>query len=220
MEKRCFRVGVILYLNKKKTYITNQNIKRCFFLTLNFWGNKQKDWQPKLFSNLLGVGEKNCILNAEQFIEMLKRITKVCSLISRNTGKFLFINTLCNIKFDGIFKNISFRAGQSCVLGKWIFGSLTKNTSSLAFDAIVLLESKQSNFIIKEANKLGIPIISLNDNSFVMSEVMYPLLCNNNLSDSFLFNSFILSNAIIEGLLYNYIHQIKFLWSRVVWLTH
>lgn len=198
-------MGVTTYLQKKKSDTTNRHIKGSFFFTLNFWGSKKTNWQPKVVSHLLGTNKGFCIINPEYYIEMFKRIIKVCLEISRKKGQFLFVNTLSNTKLDGILKTLAFRAGQSCIVGKWACGSLTKTTTPLKYDAIILLESNQSNFIIKEANKIGIPIISLNNNSFNPTEVMYPLLCNNQVGDSVFYNMFAISNTIIEGILYNYI---------------
>lgn len=63
----------------------------------------------------------------------------------------------------------------------------------------MLFNLNKSKFAIKEANKLGIPIISFNSLNLNISKTMYPIICNNLEGNSLFLTTLILSNSILEG---------------------
>lgn len=204
-------MGINYYLKHSKelkSRNSNKNIKNDFFTTLSFWGNKSNLYNTNLNIHLLGKRDNFGILNTEHHIEMLKRTIKFSREISKIDGKILFVNDQINTKFDGIIKTVSLRSGESYCIGKWVGGSLTKNTLKLPYKTMVVYNPKKSVFLIKEANKLGLPIISLCDINVDILETMYPILCNNSNGDSLLYFSLILSNSIIEGKLFYFAKQI------------
>lgn len=192
-------------IKNKKFSVNNQNLKLSFFTTLSFWGTYHIKTNSMLNSFLLGKRYGFTILNAEHHVILLKRATKFLFELKKNKQTILFVNEPINRTFDGIIKALAFRALQPCVIGKWPKGLLIKK-KKLQY-SLLFFNPNKSFFSLREANNTGIPIISLNglDNQFL--KTMYPIFCNNLQGDSIFFNSFLLSNAILEGHLFHYVKQ-------------
>lgn len=201
-------MGVVYKLKTIKSLTSHSNkiIKLTFYSSLVFWGNQENSWYPNITIHLLGKRNKISVLNPEHQIEMLKRTTKFSYEVTRTRGSILFINNPLNSRFDGLVKALSFRSGQPFFIEKWKCGSLTKKTT-LPYSSLLMFNPQKNPFSIKEANKLGIPLISLSNVDADLSRTMYPILCNNLQGDSLFFNSYILSNAMLEGKLYGFIKE-------------
>lgn len=201
-------MGVIFKLKtiKSLTNYSNKVIKLTFYSSLVFWGNQENSWHPNITIHLLGKRNKISVLNPDHQIEMLKRTTKFSYEVARTQGSILFINNPLNSRFDGLVKAFSFRSDQPFFIEKWKCGSLTKKTI-LSYSSLVMFNPQKNPFSIKEANKLGIPLISLSNVDSDLSRTMYPILCNNLQGDSLFFNSYILCNAMLEGKLYKFIKE-------------
>ena len=59
-------------------------------------------------------------------------------------------------------------------------GTLTNTISKHKIDAIIVLSTKDNNFIIQEASKLNIPVIGLVDSDTTVNLVSYPVWSNDN----------------------------------------
>jgi len=214
MAKRSFRMGVkhtLIKINKIKKnnlLLNNQSFKKSFYTTLIFWGTYNVKTNVILNNCLLGKRYGFSILNAEHHVMMLKRATKFLFQLTKYGQKILFVNEPLNQNFDGIVKSLAVRALQPFIVGKWPKGVLVEK--KMLQYSILFFNPNKSNFAVREANKIGIPLISLNslDNEFLKS--MYPIFCNNLQGDSIFFNSFILSNSIIESQLFNFIKKKHF----------
>jgi ribosomal protein S2 len=200
-------MGIINFkkLNLQNDNKSNKTIKNSFYLTLAFFGNK------KTISNTLSffLGKKNSfsIINSEHHVEMLKRTIKFCRETGKTNKKILFVNDQINTKFDGIIKVFSKRSGELCHTGKWLGGFFTKSVTKLIYKAIIIYNSQKNVFLIKESNKLGLPMISLCNSHYNILETTYPIICNNSNGNSLLYFSLIISNSIIEGKLCYFIEQ-------------
>jgi ribosomal protein S2 len=214
MAKRSFRMGVkhtltkINKIKKNNLLLNNQSFKKSFYTTLIFWGTYNVKTNVILNNCLLGKRYGFSILNAEHHVMMLKRATKFLFQLTKYGQKILFVNEPLNQNFDGIVKSLAVRALQPFIVGKWPKGVLVEK--KMLQYSILFFNPNKSNFAVREANKIGIPLISLNslDNEFLKS--MYPIFCNNIQGDSIFFNSFILSNSIIESQLFNFIKKKHF----------
>lgn len=190
---------------KDKIKLNNKNLKITFYTTLLFWGTHNIKASASLNNFLLGKRHGFSILNAEHHITLLKRAAKILFELRKCDQKILFINQPLNQNFDGIIKSLALRALQPYSVGKWSNGFFRKK-HHLFYSAFFFNPSK-SIYALREANRIGIPIVSLNglDNDF--KKPMYPIFCNNLQGDSIFFNSFILSNSIIEGHLFRFIKK-------------
>ncbi len=195
-------------IKKNNLLLNNQSFKKSFYTTLIFWGTYNVKTNVILNNCLLGKRYGFSILNAEHHVMMLKRATKFLFQLTKYGQKILFVNEPLNQNFDGIVKSLAVRALQPFIVGKWPKGVLVEK--KMLQYSILFFNPNKSNFAVREANKIGIPLISLNslDNEFLKS--MYPIFCNNIQGDSIFFNSFILSNSIIESQLFNFIKKKHF----------
>jgi len=62
----------------------------------------------------------------------------------------------------------------------WSSGTLTNTISKHRIDAIIVLSTKDNNFVIQEASKLNIPVIGLVDSDTTVNLVSYPVWANDN----------------------------------------
>jgi ribosomal protein S2 len=211
MAKRSVRMGITYKLKKtnkimkKKSILNNQVLKVTFYTTLIFWSTYSVKTNAIFNNFLLGKRYGFSILNAEHHIMMLKRATKFLFKLKNYGQKILFVNEPLNQNFDGIVKALAFRSLQPVITGKWPNGFLIKK-KSLKY-SVFFFNPNKSTFSTKEANKVGIPIISLNGIENDAFKSMYPIFCNNLQGDSVLFISFILSNSIIEAHLFRFIKK-------------
>jgi ribosomal protein S2 len=196
---------------KKDWTENNQLSKNCFYTTFMFWGVYNAKGGANLNKFVLGKRYGFSILNAEHQVSLLKQAAKFLFDLKKYQKQqkhlILFVNEPLNRTFDGIIKFLAFRALQPCRLGKC---QNVKLTNEKLRYSMLFFNPKKSNFSVKEANKAGIPIITLNglDESFLKS--LYPIFCNNLQAESIFFISFILTNSIIEGDLFAFSKKIRF----------
>lgn len=197
-------MGIVYTLKvtrRLKKYSTKA-IKTSFYSSLLFFC-EHKNFTTTLSGHILGKRSNFNIINPEHHMETLRRVKKVSYALVKK-GSLLFVNSRVTSKFDGIIKGLSYRCGQKWVINRWPSGLLTK-TNSLKISGLVIFNLKKADFAIKEANIRGLPIIGLSGLDVNLDKIMYPLLCNNLQGDSLFFNSFILSNSILEGKLFAFI---------------
>lgn len=206
MEKGCFRMGVNHSLNKYRNSrrISNKHVKTTFHVTLASSVEVKGSWNADMAVYLLGTKNNFCVFNLEHQVDMLKKASVFLHEIAKKNAKILIVNDSKHRKFDGMVKNLVFRSGQHCTFGKWSCGRFTKDIKN-AFQCVIVLNPEQSYFTVKEVNKLGIPLISLNNVDSSIKRTLYPILSNNSKGDSLFFSSYILTNAILEGKLIGFL---------------
>lgn len=184
---------------------SKKNIETSFYTSLILFTEQKKVINQSVAIHILGSRSNFNIINPEHQIEMLRRTTKVCYKISVKT-RILFVNTQISTKFDGIIKTLAYRAGQNFVIGRWPSGLLTKRIC-FKIGGLFLFNVNESYFAIKEANKLGIPVIGISGLNYNVNKIMYPIFCNNLQGDGLFFTAFTLSNSILEGKLFGFIKK-------------
>ena len=188
---------------------SNQKIKNEFYNSLIFFGVKTENLSLTNSQYLIGSKNDFAIINSGDYLQMLKQIKKLSYAISQKKGKILYINNLPNDNLEGIIKFFFSKSNQKNIsLTKWFFGLLTK-ILDLNIGAVFLLNSSKNFFYIKEANRLGIPIINLNSSNSNIAATNYKIIHNNLDANAIFFNLFIITNSILEGLLFNYIKHNK-----------
>lgn len=188
---------------------SNQKIKNEFYNSLIFFGVKTENLSLTNSQYLIGSKNDFAIINSGDYLQMLKQIKKLSYTISQKKGKILYINNLPNDNLEGIIKFFFSKSNQKNIsLTNWFFGLLTK-ILDLNISAVFLLNSSKNFFYIKEANRLGIPIINLNSSNSNIAATNYKIIHNNLDANAIFFNLFILTNSILEGLLFNYIKYNK-----------
>jgi ribosomal protein S2 len=211
MEKGCPRMGIVYkynfpICNNLKKY-SRKAIENSFYTSLIYFAEQNKTINASVAVHVLGRRDNVNIVHPENHVEILRRTTKILYKIGTNS-KVLFINTSTASKFDGIIKSLAYRAGQNFIVGQWPSGLLTKS-KYFKTGGLLMYNSKQSYFAIKEANKLGIPTIGISSLDYNINKVMYPVFCNNLQGDSLFFTAYLLSNSILEGRLFGFIKNFK-----------
>lgn len=200
-------MGIIhIFANCKdlKKY-SKKSIESNFYTSIISFAEHNKMINRSVAIHILGSRSNFNIINPEHQIEMLRRTTKACYKISIKS-RILFVNTKTTTKFDGIIKTLAYRAGQNFVVGRWPSGLLTKSIR-FKIGGLFIFNVKQSYFAIKEANKVGIPVIGISGLDYNINKIMYPIFCNNLQGDGLFFSAFILSNSILEGKLFGFIKR-------------
>jgi ribosomal protein S2 len=203
-------MGIIFKYKKSKNFdkYSNKKLLAGFYKSLVFFGEHKNLCNVTMYAHLLGQRNNFYIVNSDHHIEMLKRAGKFCYQLGKIDKKILYVNDSTNLQFDGIIKAFSYRSAETSVTGHWPCGVLTKNVN-LKIGGLLVFDPKKSYFSIKEALKLGLPVISLNNINSNSFETMYPIVCNNLQGDSLFFNIVIINHSILEGKLFQYYKKTK-----------
>lgn len=203
-------MGVIYYLNKSKNLkLSNKKLKANFFNTFSFWGSKSNILNINTKTHILGKRKNFGVINSEHHLEMLKRAIKFSGELTKEHSKMLFVNDQINTKFDGIIKTLAFRSREQHFIGKWSTGKLTKTIKKLPYKTIILCNPDKNVFLQNEANLTGIPIIGLCNIDSNLSNIIYPILTNNDHGNSLMHNFVIISNSVLEQKLITFIKNKK-----------
>lgn len=154
------------------------NFKKDFIYHSSF-GHKIQSTDPKTFSNLLGFRKGASIINIEKCKEAVSLMNRfVCLLFDKKKPQVLFVN------FDEQSNKLTLlcalRAIQPVLIDGWSSGNLTNVISKNRITAVFLLSSKKTYFVIEEATKLNIPVISFVDTDSTLNNISFPLWLNDN----------------------------------------
>jgi len=171
-------------------------------------GHHKSRWNPRMSSYLFGTINDINILNLEQTILILRKSLNLLKEVAINRGKILLItnntkNKDVQVKSNKIIKYYT---------NNWINGFLTNwrkvyalqiNKKKNIFripDVLIVLNSSEYQFAIKEAMKLSIPIISIIDSNSNPLGITFPIPGNNSSIQSIQLLSNLINNAVIDGL--------------------
>ena len=196
--------------SKSVEILSDVNVKQIFYSTLSFWTNKSNTCDVNASVHLIGKRHGFGIVNVEHHVDMLKTASSFLKELGKTEGKLLFVNDQFTYNLDGLVKTFALNSGQSYSIEKWNCGKLTMSEDKLKYKAIIVLNPTKNLFLIREARKLGIPVLSLCPGGSAMFNISYPIICNNESGDSTLYVLLTLANAIIYGQL----HQAYINWSN------
>jgi ribosomal protein S2 len=183
MEEGCTRMGITKF-NKD-------------FIYYSTFGHKIKSTNPKTFSNLLGFRKGASIVNIEKSKEAFSIMNRfVGVLFEKKKSQLLFVN------FDQESNKLTLlcalRAIQPVLVDGWTSGIFTNAVSKNKIAVVFLLSSKKAYFVIEEATKLNIPVISLVDTDATLNNVSFPILMNDNSAQLNHLLTSVLSDIIIK----------------------
>ena len=149
------------------------------FIYHSSFGHKIKSTDPKTFSNLLGFRKGASIINIERCKEAVSLMNRFVSvLFDKRKPQLLFVN------FDKESNKLTLlcalRAIQPVLINGWTNGTLTNVVSKNRITGVFLLSSKKTYFVVEEATKLNIPVISFVDTDSTLNNVSFPLWLNDN----------------------------------------
>lgn len=177
---------------KKSSCQIDKLMSSTFLSTFSFWS-----WHKTSTSHFLGQRSNFGVIKINYHIETLKKVIKFSNTI---TGDLLFVSDKSNQHLDGLVKFFALKANQQFYIGKWQGGFITKS-KKIHFCSIFIINSAKNIFVMLEAKKIGLPIILICSGKFEINYGLYPLFCNNGVGLALFYILFVISNAIIEGIL-------------------
>ena len=209
-------------VNKYNKLISTSNItiNKCLEHGLHY-GNHKKNWDTRMNSYIYGYRNNIHIIDLEQSLAILKKSLNIVTDVVSNNGTVLFFSS--DKKFDNTIFSAATQAKQPCMVKKWVNGTLTNfkrlkpffykkynnngqvygNKFFMEMDQIpslIFLTTVRGNEnIIKEANKLHIPIIAIVDTDSNPTNITYPIPGNDDSIESIYLYSRLMYNAIIKG---------------------
>jgi ribosomal protein S2 len=197
MEKRRFRMGI-----KTKSFTSVKKLKLDFMSSQSHWGHHKQILNHSLNSYLLGVKNDFTLFNPGYFIEFSKRCAIFCSNIISNDGQVLFINS--NNEFKKCVVFFGSRSLQPIYSHEWVAGSITNNFIKTP-SVLVATNLSKDSYILKEALKVLIPVITIEDSNYNLHKAFYSSFANDDNKVSICYFYSFLTDHIIKSLLYNYV---------------
>ena len=197
MEKRRFRMGV-----NDKYFVSTKKVKIDFLDSQSYWGHHKQIMNNSLNLHFLGTKNNFVLLNPDSFVEYSKRSAIFCAGIISNNGQILFVSPNNNLKKITVF--FGSRSLQPIYFHDWIDGSITNNLIKKP-TALIVITMINSNFILKEALKSSIPIISIEDSDYSLNKTFYSSFVNDDNKFSICYFYSLITELIIKSLLYKQI---------------
>jgi ribosomal protein S2 len=146
--------------NPNKSLQLISKIKNTFFHNSHV-GHNLSSINSTVNTQLMGVRNTICLFNYEKNLESLQ----IACLISKNLARlgltFLFISTLkeCN----ETTKIAGYTTYQPMLLNSFVGGFFTNSLICILPTVIFVPSTKKCLFILKEARRLNVPVLSIND---------------------------------------------------------
>src|SRR5271157_677695 len=180
--------------------LANITMKELLEAGVHF-GHQTKRWNPKMKEYIFGERNGIYIIDLQKTLKLIKEaskfVTELCS-----TGKtILFVGTKRQAQ-DAVAEEAT-RAGMPYINQRWL-GGLQANLAGIKTmkrlpDAIFVVDSNNETIAVKEARKLGIPVVAVVDTNCDPTVVDYVIPGNDDALRAIrLFTSKIADSAV-EG---------------------
>ncbi|KAJ7961808.1 UTP--glucose-1-phosphate uridylyltransferase [Quillaja saponaria] len=157
------------------------------------------------------------IIDSDKTLICMRNACNFIGSLARENGRFMFINT--NPLFDEIFEQMTKKIGcySPSANALWRTGGFLTNSGSpkkfrsrnkkLSFgpaqppDCVVIMDTERKSSVIKEADKLQIPIVALVDSSMPLDyykRIAYPVPANDSVQFVYLFCNLITKTFMLE----------------------
>ncbi|KAJ7961804.1 Ribosomal protein S2 [Quillaja saponaria] len=157
------------------------------------------------------------IIDSDKTLICMRNACNFIGSLAREKGRFMFINT--NPMFDEIFEQMTKKIGcySPSANALWRTGGFLTNSGSpkkfrsrnkkLSFgpaqppDCVVIMDTERKSSVIKEADKLQIPIVALVDSSMPLDyykRIAYPVPANDSVQFVYLFCNLITKTFMLE----------------------
>ncbi|KAK4285158.1 hypothetical protein QN277_001893 [Acacia crassicarpa] len=164
-----------------------------------------------------GMRNKMVIFDSDKTLICMRSALNFIGSLARQKGRFMFVNT--NPLFDEIFEEMTKRVGcySPSVGALWRTGGFLTNSNSpkkfrsrnkkLSFgptqppDCVIIVDTERKSTVIKEANKLQIPIVALVDSSMPLEsykKIAYPIPANDSVQFVYLLCNLITKTLLLE----------------------
>lgn len=189
------------------------------------FGHQTRYWNPKMAPYIFGARGKIHIINLEKTVPAFNDAMNFISGVAQKRGTILFVGTKRSAR--EAIKNEAERCGQPFMTQRWLGGTLTNGTfeklvkhevlglrrerdkleASLGGikdmnhlpDALFVIDIGHEDIAIKEAKKLGIPVIAVVDTNYDPSLVDYAIPGNDDAIRAVQLYASAASDAVLEG---------------------
>jgi ribosomal protein S2 len=195
---------IFFSLNKNSKF---QIISKNNFVCQSHIGHDLKNLNPKVNINFIGLRDGNCVFNYEKSLESLQIASFICKDLARMGLPILFVNVIS--EYNEIIKMAASASYQPILLGDFIGGSFTNNLINKTPAIIFVPSSKEHSFFLKEAYRLNLPTLSINDSDGSTNLSAFPIVVSD---DSLELQHSVLgvvSQGLIKGCLFHYADTIN-----------
>lgn len=164
-----------------------------------------------------GMRNKVAIIDSDKTLICMRSACNFIGSLARQKGRFMFVNT--NPLFDEIFEQMMKKIGcySPSANALWRTGGFLTNSFSpkkfrsrnkkISFgptqppDCVVIVDTERKSSVIKEADKLQIPIVALVDSSMSLDSykrISYPIPANDSVQFIYLFCNLLTKTLLLE----------------------
>ncbi|KAF7807084.1 UTP--glucose-1-phosphate uridylyltransferase-like isoform X2 [Senna tora] len=164
-----------------------------------------------------GLRNKMAIIDSDKTLICMRSACNFIAALARQKGRFMFINT--NPLFDEIFEQMTKKIGTYSPSGNALWrtrGFLTNSYSPKKFrsrnkkiifgptqppDCVIIVDTERKSSVIKEADKLQIPIVALVDSNMPLEfykRIAYPIPANDSVKFVYLFCNLVTKTLLLE----------------------
>lgn len=183
---------------KNKYLINNTKLLENLIKSNSHYGNLLKYSNPKSFNYLIGLRSKQCIINLESTIQLLKRSFLIIEKVLKKKRKHKVLIICNDIKTSFLKKELTNKKllkRIKFINEDWSGGLLTNPLLSKQYlkniGVIISFNNVHDNLLIKEANKSNIPLISVANTNIDPNLINYPIIINDNNIKSIFFLTFL-----------------------------
>jgi ribosomal protein S2 len=190
----------------KKVIRSTFSLKNNNFIFKSHIGHASKDLNSKININLIGLRNDTCFFNIEKSVESLQTAGLICKELSRLGLPFLFVNVLT--EYNEMVKMTASAAYQPILLGEFAGGSFTNSLINLP-TVLFFSSSKEHFFSLKEAHKLNLPTLSINDSDVSTDLSSFPIFVSDDSLEVQHGVLKVVSQSLIKGCLFHYVDSMR-----------
>jgi small subunit ribosomal protein S2 len=173
------------------------------FLYYASLGHKVESVDPKAYSALLGFRKNVSLISVEKVQESLSLVNNFLkTVLKKEEPSILFLNL--NEDSSISTKIAALKSLQPFLVRNWSSGMLTNIVAKSKIDMIFVLSAKNHNFVLQEAKKLNIPVLSIIDSDTNSNLVTFPIWANDDSLELHHFITSMISLVMIEAQLMKY----------------
>ena len=180
-------------------------LKKNNFIFQSHIGHASKNLNSKININFVGLRNGTSFFNTEKSLESLQTAGLICKELSRLGLPFLFVNVLT--EYNEIIKMTGSAAYQPISLGDFAGGSFTNSLINCP-TVLFFSSSKEHYFSLKEAHKLNLPTLSINDSDCSTDLSSFPIIMSDNSLEVQHSVLEVVSQNLIKGCLFHYADSI------------
>ena len=158
------------------------------------FGHQTRYWNPKMASYIFGARGKIHIINLEKTVPLFSDAMNFISAIAQKRGTILFVGTKRSAREP--IKEEAERCGMPYMTQRWLGGIKEMNRLP---DALFVIDIGHEDIAIKEAKKLGIPVIAVVDTNYDPALVDYPIPGNDDAIRAVQLYARAAADAVLEG---------------------